>query len=291
MARRNGNRSRTWAPESWICPGCGAKVGTPFCPSCGESRPRPRDLTLRGLLRQLVEAFSSLDGRILRSFRLLVTRPGALTVAYTVGRRKALAGPIQLFLIANVLFFAVQSFTHENVFSSPLEDHLHHQDWREMAERLVERRLAVSGMTLDRYEPIFDRAVVTNAKSLIVLMVVPFALLLPLVFFRDRRPFVTHVVFAFHLYALLLLLFCVTLGIAAIDVGLGGAGLESPRTDNVLSVVNLAGAAAYLYLAMGTVYGSRGAPRILKALGLAFAVGAIALGYRFVLLLITLYGT
>ena len=251
---------------------------------------RPRDLTLRGLFDQLIEAFSSLDGRLLRSFRLLLTRPGALTLAYSAGRRKAFAGPVQLFLIANVLFFAIQSLTHTNVFSSPLADHLHHQDWEAVAQRLVAHRLETLGTTLDLYEPIFDRAVVVNAKSLIVLMVVPFALLLPIVFYRDRRPFVTHAVFAFHLYAFLLLLFCAALGVAALDVGLGGAGLQSSRLDKLLAIANLAGSAAYLYVAMGGVYGSRGATRILKAITLALAVGVIALGYRFVLLLITLYG-
>jgi hypothetical protein len=292
-ARRTGlsGRKRSLSSEPWICPGCSAKVSTPFCPTCGESRLSPRDLTLRGLFDQLIEAFSSLDGRLLRSFRLLVTSPGALTVAYVAGRRKSYSGPVQLFLIANVLFFAVQSLTHMNVFSSPLADHLHIQDWQEVAQRLVARHLAASGTTLDLYEPIFDRAVVVYAKSLIVLMVVPFALLLPIAFYRDRRPVVTHVVFAFHLYALLLLLFCVTLGIAALDVGFGGAGLQSPRIDNVLSIANFAGAAAYLYSAMGTVYGSRGASRIVKALALALAVGVIVLGYRFALLVITLYFT
>ncbi|HEV7667975.1 MAG TPA: DUF3667 domain-containing protein [Thermoanaerobaculia bacterium] len=290
--QRIGDPGRTpSAPELWTCPTCGGTVATPFCPTCGESRLRPRDLTLRGLFDQLVEAFSSLDGRLLRSFRRLVSRPGALTVAYIAGRRKPFAGPVQLFLIANVLFFAVQSLTHTNVFSSPLADHLHHQDWEVVARRLVADHLAASGTTLTLYEPVFDRAVVVNAKSLIILMVVPFALLLPVAFYRDRRPFLTHVVFAFHLYAFLLLLFCVSLGIAALDVGLGGGGLRSSRLDNVLSIVNLTGCAAYLYLSMGTVYGTRGVPRLLKAIALALAVGGIVLGYRFALLLITLYGT
>ena len=42
---------------------------------------------------------------------------------------------------------------------------------------------------------------------------------------------------------------------------------------------------------MATVYNTRGASRIVKALTLALAVGAIALGYRFALLVITLYFT
>jgi hypothetical protein len=49
--------------------------------------------------------------------------------------------------------------------------------------------------------------------------------------------------------------------------------------------------ATYLYVATGTVYGARGALRIVKALTLALAVAGILLGYRFALFLFTLYTT
>ena len=42
---------------------------------------RPQDLTLRGAVDQCVQAISSIDGTLLRSFRCLITRPGALTIA------------------------------------------------------------------------------------------------------------------------------------------------------------------------------------------------------------------
>jgi hypothetical protein len=88
-----------------------------------------------------------------------------------------------------------------------------------------------------------------------------------------------------------LLLFCISLAAAAVDVLLGGAGLNSTRMDNALSVVNLTASATYLYLASGTVYRVSGAIRIVKALTLTLAVAAILLGYRFVLFLLTLYTT
>jgi hypothetical protein len=83
-------------------------------------------------------------------------------------------------------------------------------------------------MILEQYEPTFDRAVVLNAKSLIVLMTVPFALLLPLVCLRERRPFMTHVIFSLHLYTFLLLLFCVALLAAKLGSLLGFGGLDEP---------------------------------------------------------------
>ena len=86
-------------------------------------------------------------------------------------------------------------------------------------------------------------------------------------------------------------MFCVALVAAKLSAWLGLGGLDSPLVDNVLSVANLAACAVYIHLAIGPVYGATGALRATKAVGLALAAGAIVLGYRFVLFLITLYAT
>lgn len=275
----------------WTCPACQLAVDTPYCARCGEEPVAPSDLTLRGLAAKVLHALTSIDARAARSARTLLRQPGALTLAWTQGIRKPYVAPFQLFLIANVLFFAVQWLTGENVFSSSLDSHLHHQDWSELAGAVLSRRLAAEHLALAQYQPVFDRAVVLNAKSLILLMAFAFALLLPLAFVREGRPFMTHVVFALHLYTFLLLLFCLALLVAKASALLGFGGLDTPAVDNVLSVANLAACALYLHLAMGPVYGVTGARRVVTALLLALAVAAIALGYRFALFFITLYGT
>lgn len=275
----------------WTCPTCKATVVTPFCAQCGEEPLAPRDLTLRGLAEKLLHAITSIDARVARTGWCLLRHPGRLTLAWTEGVRKPYVAPFQLFLVANVLFFALQSLTGTNIFTSTLDSHLHHQDWSELAQSLLAQRFEKTHASIELYAPAFDRAVVLNAKSLIVLMTMPFALLLPLVIVRGRRPFMAHVVFSLHLYTFLLLLFSAALVAARISAWLGGGGLDSPRVDTVLSVINLAACAFYLYVAIGPVYGARGATRVVQTLVLALAVGAIVLGYRFVLFLITLYGT
>src|SRR5206468_437712 len=107
-----------------------------------------------------------------------VARPGALTLSWSQGMRKPYVAPFQLFLLANVIFFGLQWLTGTNIFSSTLDSHLYHQDWSELAASLVTQRLAETHASLESYAPLFDRAVVLNAKSLIVLMAVPFALVL-----------------------------------------------------------------------------------------------------------------
>ncbi len=275
----------------WMCPACKAMVATPFCASCGEEPIAPADLTLRGLAAKVFHALTSIDARAAQSIKLLLRRPGELTLAWTTGIRKPYVAPFQLFLIANVLFFAVQWATGQNVFSSTLDSHLHHQDWSDLAQSSLSRRLSDTGKTLAEYEPAFDRAVVLNAKSLILLMALAFSALLPLAFLRERRPFMTHVVFSLHLYTFLLLLFCAALLSGKASEWLGWGGLDTPMVDNVLSIANLAGCAVYLYLAIQPVYGATGPGRVAKAMALAMAAAAVAIGYRFVLFFITLYGT
>lgn len=274
--------------EAWTCPTCNDAVSTRHCPACGEQALRLHELTLRGLLEQAVHAFTDIDGRLIRSVLSLINRPGALTVAYLRGQRLPWIGPFALFLLANVLFLAMEALTSSHVFSAPLQAHLHTQPWSPLAQEVVSERLAGLHTTLELYAPAFDRAVAMNARSLIILMTLPLAGLLPLLFHSKRLPFAAHAVFALHFFAFLLALFSFALVVPAVDELLGGPGLGSQVEDNVISVMLVVFCAIYFYLATKTVYGVVGGIRMVKTGVLVVAAVAIVLGYRFALLLLTL---
>src|SRR5205085_6936015 len=166
-----------------------------------------------------------------------------------------------------------------------LDSHLNHQDWSELARALLERQLEATQQGMEQFAPAFDRAVVLNAKSLVMVMTVPFALLLPLAFLRRPQPFMLHFVFSLHLYAFLLLLFCVGMVAGKLGALSGVGGLDVAMVDNVLSVLNLLVCTVYIYMAIGRVYGVNGAWRVVQAAVLAVAVAAIVIGYRFLLFL------
>jgi hypothetical protein len=275
----------------WTCPTCKTGVATAFCPACGEHPLRTRELTLRGLAEHLFESFTSIDSKLVRSFRNLLMRPGHLTVAYLEGRRKEFLGPVPLFLISNVVFFAVESLVGSMVFITPLDSHLHTQPWSVFAPQLVQDRLATLHTTLDVYAPTFDQAIALKARSLIICMALSFALVPMLVFVRRRRPLVAHAVFSLHFYAFLLLPMCLAAIIQAIHVWVGGFGFTYDALDHFLAISLLVASAVYLYFAIGAVYASRGIARIAATLVLTVFVGAIVLAYRFALFLITLYST
>jgi hypothetical protein len=215
-------------------------------------------------------------------------RPGELTASYIQGRRKPYIAPLPLFLLINVAFFAVQSLSGWRIFSTTLYSHLSLQFYSGAARALVADRLAAMQTTLQRYAPAFDRAAELNAKSLIILMVPPFALAVWLLLGRRGRPFVTHVVFALHFFAFVLLVFCVLLPIGTLASRLGP---EASAVDVTLSVIQLASYAAYLSVAIGTAYGASGISRGLTVVMLTAAAATALMGYRFAILLITLYTT
>ncbi len=277
--------------KRWKCPGCGRARQTEYCPACGEEALRPRDLHFSDMARQLLSTFSNIDGRLIRSFRLIFLEPGALSAAHVAGNRRHFVGPLPLFLICNAIFFAVQSAVHAKVFSSTLHSHLSNQDWSELAHALTASRLVALDQTLAIFAPRFDQAATLNAKALIILMALAFVPFLPATFPRSQRVFGAHLIFALHLYAFILILLCFSMILAEIELRLGGAGLESPWVDLGLSLFNFAICAVYLYWASGRFYGSRGIARFLKTVALTSAIAVIVVGYRFVIFLITLYTT
>lgn len=281
--------------ETWNCPTCAQPCRSRYCPDCGERAPHAHDLTVAGFAEHAVEEFAHVDGRVFRTFRSLVRHPGELTESYVRGRRKPVLGPLQVFIIANLIFFGFQSLFHASVFSRPLASQVSEQYYKRLATQLVDARLEALQTSREEYAPAFDHAAVVNAKSLIILMTPPIALLSSLLFYTRRRPFVTHVVFAVHFYAYWLLMFVVAAPILsiAIVVFMKGAGIRlAPATmDLVTSLFLVSLAVVYLYAAAARVYGERGAARALKVGVLSVTAALTVIGYRFVVFVITLYTT
>jgi hypothetical protein len=274
----------------WTCPSCGLRRRAQFCSSCGEERLRSEDLTFTDLTTQFAKNVTSIDGRLLKSMWSLLMAPGALTAAHIRGERRSYLGPLALFFIANAVFVLVQTAVG-GVLSSPLDSHLHEQDWSGLARSMVNHRLQTNGQSLAAYAAVFDEAVAFNSKTLMILMVLAFVPLPIVLFRRQHRAIGAHFVFVLHLYVFVLALLCVALLLAEAEFLLGGQGLYSPVVDLVLSLFNLAACGLYIDAALGPAYNATGAKRVIKAAVLAGAVGALFVGYRFAIFLITFYTT
>jgi hypothetical protein len=87
------------------CPNCGAGLDGAFCATCGQ-KVSPLNPSLREVLGNFVEEVLNLDGRTFQSMRLLLTKPGFLTLEQFQGRRARYVSPIRPIVYQRGLFRA-----------------------------------------------------------------------------------------------------------------------------------------------------------------------------------------
>jgi hypothetical protein len=282
------------AALGWSCPTCGAAATRSYCAACGERRLAKGDLSVLALLSQVVESVTNADGRIFRTFWALVLRPGELTLAYAEGRRKPYVASFQLFLIANVAFFFLQSALGFHVLTNTFESHVTQQSYSARAAAIADNRLAAKGLDRAAYEPVFDAAVDVNAKAFVVLLVPACALLVWLMSLRSGRPGAVHWVFALHFVAFFLIALVIILPLAGLPLSIlfRLIGVSDRQIDAPLSWLLVLLITTYVFKAFGRVYGGSLPRRVAKAFVLSFALFFVLMrSYRFVVFLITLYTT
>lgn len=150
------------------CTNCGGTVPGRYCGECGQSM-QDINQPLRKLLLQVAEETLGLEGRVSRSVRLLILRPGALTAEYLAGRRARYSAPVRLYLLASAAYFVAFRVTR------PLDQ-------------------AYYGYASPVGVDYFD----TLAKVFILLLPT-LAIILAAVYVDGRRPLIQHIVFSLHL--------------------------------------------------------------------------------------------
>jgi hypothetical protein len=185
----DSNRSAQPKPEAVEsrpqCVNCGRELTGPFCSHCGEKNAEQRHYDLRHFLSEAFEHLTHADNNLFRSLRALLFRPGFLTTEFMSGRRKGYLGPVQLFLVVNLVFFIVQSFFPSGPFSIPLEIQLKQRLMAGTVQKLINEKLAeriASNESLNAASAAaelgreFDHTVQTTAKGMVIIMVPMFTL-------------------------------------------------------------------------------------------------------------------
>src|SRR5580765_6839550 len=88
------------------CANCGAPRAGPFCHTCGQ-KAASRNISLHDFFHEAFHEFAHVDNKILRTLRLLLTKPGDLTREFLSGRRQRYVPPLRLYLTCSLIFFAL----------------------------------------------------------------------------------------------------------------------------------------------------------------------------------------
>lgn len=210
------------------CRNCKRPLAGRFCAHCGQRRVDSRDRTIQALLQRLVGEITNLDGKLWSSVRVLLFKPGELSLAYVEGRRVSYLHPWRLFLVLNVIYFLVQPFTGFGGYNTAMSSQANRQVYSQrldlrgvLSARVgleLRETLEAEGVdpdSLDRptyesrgrtvsrlYEERFNSRSSTYAGSLILLFIPAFTALLWLLYGRRKDALLAdHAVFATHFMA------------------------------------------------------------------------------------------
>jgi hypothetical protein len=171
------------------CPNCGSPRIARFCASCGQ-KAAPIAPTLGYFVHELTHEVLNFDGKIFRSLRLLLTRPGFLTRELFEGRRASYVSPIRLYLSMSLLAFALltflNSFGEVNVEYTPSPG--------ETVDPAVVERMAEVERTV-------TTALAVWAPRAMFVLVPLFAAFVMLVRRRGGHTYPQHLYFALHVHA------------------------------------------------------------------------------------------
>jgi hypothetical protein len=93
-----------------ICANCGSEQVATFCAQCGQND-RDYQRGLPPLLWDLVRETFEVDSRLLRTLKLLLFKPGELSLEFSRNRRASYVSPFRLYLFINLLFFLLVAFS------------------------------------------------------------------------------------------------------------------------------------------------------------------------------------
>jgi hypothetical protein len=241
-----------------VCHNCGASLYGRFCASCGQED-RPLDPTIGELAQEVGRELSDLDGRIVRSMRVLFLSPGFLTREYAAGRRAAWVPPVRLYLTFSVLLFALASLTGQ----SPIQFHLTISGGPGEGAAGAARELQSYGFTSpEELERWVNDVLATWFPRAMFVLVPLFAWLVSRAQKRWGQKYPQHLIFALHIHAAIF-------GVQALT--LPAIWLGGPRTGMVLTVGALIYFVAYVAIALRRAYGDSTRRAIPVALSLILA--------------------
>ena len=100
--------------ENEPCLNCGGIINGSFCYQCGQKALDNNDRSMSTLLGGFFTNLFFLDNRFFISLRMLLIRPGTMTIDFLGGQRKKFLPPVTLFLFVNLIYFLL----------SPLSDYV-----------------------------------------------------------------------------------------------------------------------------------------------------------------------
>jgi hypothetical protein len=229
------------------CQSCSNIYEGNFCPNCGEKRFDVHSLSIKHFFEEVLEGIVHFDNKFIRTVKVLITKPGQLSLDYVEGKRVRYMKPIQFFVVVNLIFFF---FTMANAFHQPLSSYLHYGNFTRFHTReIVQAHLKKKSLTLQEYALMFDQKMAADSKEFLFIFIPFYALVFALLFAFKKKPIVTHLVFSTYFMAFIPFWFLISYFVLALPYWLITRIDYSPWFDNFMSRITQIVIFVYLFFA------------------------------------------
>ena len=227
--------SATVAPGG-MCANCGEALRGVFCHACGQRAASP-DVSLHEFFHEAFHEFAHVDGKIVRTLKLLLTKPGQLTIEFLGGRRAQYISPVRLYLTCSLLLFGLAAV------APPAK-----QPYFRITK--VDNEAGLDAATVKRLR---DEATIEANESIVHLFPRVMFVLMPafgaltwVFYHRRRHHYAAHLYYSIHFHAFAFLALTVFIVMRAVP------------TLSSVALIPFIGVAIYHYKSLRTVFaGSR----------------------------------
>lgn len=241
-----------------LCTNCGDARIDVFCAKCGEKQPSHHDVTMGHFAHEVVHELVHLDSKLFRTLRDLVTKPGALTVAYFAGRKTRYIGPLRIFLTLFALQFLAYT-VYKPVALYTMDGFLNF-DTTGAFEKKLRASSAKRNLPYEQVKERIEHRWQKNMSMLNLANIAALALVLKLLYARRRRFLAEHMVFAAHFFSFSYL---VSLAIWPIYLVIG---LRRSTGQTVLTIAITVLMCIYLFHALRRFYGQSNGKTVVKTI-------------------------
>ncbi|MHA7100747.1 DUF3667 domain-containing protein [Roseivirga pacifica] len=164
------------------CKTCNEPLRGAYCHVCGEKRLMPSDRSFKVWLQETLSNFVQFDGKVIKTLVALITRPVRLASDYFEGRRRPYLRMINLFFIANLLYFLTPGL---QTFKTSLYVQMNDQPYSAYVLRVVENYLEREELDINEFKQVYDAKTLEVSKLMLVLLVVLLGFVVYLLFAKQ----------------------------------------------------------------------------------------------------------
>lgn len=211
-----------------------------YCPFCGQDT-SDKIVSIKALFKDFLGDYFGFDSKIFKSIVPLMFKPGFLTVEYICGKRVKYIPPLRMYIIVSIIFFLLLSVDKPG-------SHIPRKD---IGPSMAQRTDLTNNGSIENKEEFWDsfkdKFFKTYLPNLFFLLMPGFALILKALYFRHKKLYIEHCIFALHLHTFVFLLFSIYLIISAFF-------LFNIVINEILITILLLALIVYLILALKKVY-------------------------------------